>query len=55
MNALCDKGWIVQLPVDAQSRRKEYELTAKGLRVLKNEVLRLKELAANGEEVLGEL
>ncbi len=55
LNALCDKGWIVQLPVDAQSRRKEYELTAKGLRVLKNEVLRLKELAANGEEVLGEL
>ena len=23
LNTLCDKGWIIQLPVDAGSRRKE--------------------------------
>ncbi len=56
LNTLCDKGWIIQLPVDDGSRRKEYRLTQNGLRILVNEVHRLRELADNGEEILkGEL
>ena len=54
LNTLCDKGWIIQLPVDAGSRRKEYKLTENGLNVLKTELKRLKELTENGEKILGE-
>ena len=52
LNALCTKGWIIQLPAEDESRRKEYRLTEKGLQVLKNETARLRELADNGERVL---
>lgn len=52
LSALCDKGWIVQLPVEADSRRKGYKLTEKGMQVLRREVDRLKELADNGERIL---
>ena len=54
LNTLCDKGWIIQLPVDDGSRRKEYRLTEKGKSILVGEVRRLKELAQNGERILGE-
>ena len=54
MNTLCDKGWIVLKTVDEDSRRKEYLLTDKGREILINEVKRLKELARNGEMILGE-
>ena len=52
LNALCAKGWIIQLPSEDESRRKEYRLTEKGLHVLKSEVDRLRELADNGERIL---
>ncbi len=52
LNALSAKGWIIQLPAEDESRRKEYRLTEKGLRVLKGEVARLRELADNGERIL---
>ena len=54
LNTLCDKGWILQLPVDDGSRRKEYRLTEKGRAILTNEVRRLRELAENGERILKE-
>ena len=54
LNALCEKGWIIQLPSEGDSRRKEYMLTEKGLSVLENEVKRLRELADNGERILKE-
>ncbi len=54
LNTLCEKGWIIQLPSDAGSRRKEYKLTEKGLKVLRAELKRLKELTDNGEKILGE-
>ena len=54
LNSLCSKGWIIQLPTDDSSRRKEYKLTEKGLEVLRKEVSRLKELAENGERILNE-
>ena len=54
LNALSTKGWIIQLPSDEDSRRKEYRLTEKGLKVLRAEVERLRELADNGERILRE-
>ena len=54
LTTLCDKGWIIQLPVMDGSRKKEYKLTERGVQVLRNEVERLKELAANGERILRE-
>ena len=53
LSALCEKGWIIQLPLD-DSRRKTYRLTDKGLKTLRGEVTRLRELADNGERILGE-
>ena len=50
LNAMVDKGWITMLPVEG--RKKEYQLTAKGLEVLHKELDRLKELVAGGELVL---
>ncbi len=52
LNTLCDKGWIIQLPVEDGSRRKEYKLTERGKAILQSEVNRLRELADNGERVL---
>ncbi|MBR6472353.1 MAG: helix-turn-helix transcriptional regulator [Firmicutes bacterium] len=52
LNALSDKGWIKPLPVEAGSRKKEYKLTDAGLKVLLNEIERLKELVNNGDKVL---
>ena len=53
LSAMVDKGWIEQLPVESGSRKKEYQLTEKGRSVLGNEVARLRELADNGERILG--
>ena len=53
LNSLCEKEWIIQLPVEDGSRKKEYCLTSEGLLALKNELDRLKELVRNGEEILG--
>ena len=52
LNALVDKGWIALLPGDG--RKKEYQLTPKGLDVLKNELERLRELVAGGDMVMKE-
>ncbi len=54
LNSLCDKGWIRPLPVVGESRKKEYQLTEKGLAVLKNELCRLRQLVENGETILKE-
>ncbi len=53
LSAMVDKGWIRQLPMEEGSRKKEYQLTEKGRSVLGNEVARLRELADNGERILG--
>ena len=54
LNSLREKGWIVPLPAEEDSRKKEYKLTERGLGVLQNELVRLKELVLNGELVLKE-
>ena len=54
LNTLCEKGWIIQLPTEDGSRRKEYTLTEKGRSILRQEVARLRELADHGEQALKE-
>ena len=54
LNTLCEKGWIILLPTEDGSRRKEYKLTDKGRSILRQEVARLRELADNGEQALKE-
>ena len=53
LNSMCEKGWILQLPVEDGSRKKEYRLTESGREVLKTEIERLRELVRNGEAILG--
>ena len=53
LTTMCDKGWILLLPGEDGSRKKEYKLTQRGLEVLQAEVARLRELVENGEKVLG--
>ena len=55
LNAMVEKGWIRQLPMEEGSRKKEYRLTALGRHVLEAEVRRLRELVDNGEALLGGL
>ena len=52
LNAMVDKGWITLLP--GEGRKKEYQLTSRGLEVLENELARLRELVASGDLVLKE-
>ena len=54
LNSLTEKGWILPLPAEDSARRKEYKLTEQGREILRQEVKRLKELAENGERILGE-
>jgi len=53
LNTLLEKGWISALPGEKSSRKKQYEITAQGKEMAANELLRLKELLANGERVMG--
>ena len=53
LSNMVDKGWIVQLPINPGSRKKNYQITDLGLKILEDEVRRLKELVINGDKVLG--
>ena len=53
LSNMMDKGWIIQLPVEDGSRKKNYQITELGLEVLTNEVERLRELVKNGDEIIG--
>ncbi|MFY9116922.1 MAG: PadR family transcriptional regulator [Bacteroidales bacterium] len=52
ISAMLEKGWIKALPVEEDSRRKEYVITTKGKEVVQAEWRRLKELVTNGEKLL---
>lgn len=52
LSTLMDKGWIEQLEVVADSRRKEYIITEAGREVLEQELSRLEELVTNGKQIL---
>lgn len=54
LNTMCEKGWLLQLPVEDGSRKKNYQLTQKGMTILKEEFKRLSQMVADGESILKE-
>lgn len=52
ISALLEKGWIVALPGEKDSRKKEYRITKEGRSVLFEELTRLSELLENGNKIL---
>ncbi len=52
ISTMLEKGWINPLPVEEDSRRKEYVITPKGKKVVHAEWQRLQELVTNGEKFL---
>ena len=53
LNSMVEKKWIIQLPVEDGSRKKNYQITETGMQVLLNEIERLRELVRNGDSVVG--
>ena len=51
INVLLEKGWIQVLGTVGDSRKKEYRITAAGMRVVGDEILRLQELIDNGRMI----
>ena len=52
INTLLEKSWITALPGEKDSRKKEYHITEQGKQMLREELLRLKELLDNGNRIL---
>lgn len=52
INTMLGKGWIRALEGEADSRKKEYEITEEGRAIVIDEMRRLKELIVNGEKVV---
>lgn len=53
ITTMLEKGWILALPGERDSRKKEYRITDAGRQALKGEVERLNELLENGRRMLG--
>lgn len=53
INTMIEKNWIMALPEEKNSRKKEYQITENGKNVLSGELDRLKELLLNGNEAIG--
>lgn len=53
INTLVDKGWIIQLEENTDSRKKEYVITALGKAAVETELNRLEELLSNGRQITG--
>ncbi len=53
INTLLEKNWIQSIPGEKDSRKKEYQITKLGESILKNEIIRLEELIANGKRIVG--
>jgi DNA-binding PadR family transcriptional regulator len=54
INNLNRKGWIEPCQTDSEERKKDYVITDEGLKQLKKELLRLKQICQIGGEVLKE-
>lgn len=52
INTMLGKGWIRALESGEDSRKKEYEITEEGRRIVYDEMKRLKELIENGEKIV---
>jgi DNA-binding PadR family transcriptional regulator len=53
INTLLEKNWIKSIDGEKDSRKKEYEITALGKKVISGEIVRLEELIANGKKIAG--
>ncbi len=54
INSLLEKGWIISLPGEKNSRKKEYQITDLGRTIVQNEICRLEELLYNGKTLTQE-
>ena len=52
INTLLEKGWIISLTGEKDSRKKEYQITDQGKQTLETEITRLRELIENGSRIL---
>lgn len=52
ISTLLEKGWIMQLAMDAESRKKEYVITPIGKLAVSSEIKRLEELIENGKRII---
>jgi len=56
INTLIEKNWIKSVNIDKESRKKEYEITDLGKKMVECEIVRLEELIKNGKKIVrGEL
>ncbi|HEY2422379.1 MAG TPA: helix-turn-helix transcriptional regulator [Neobacillus sp.] len=53
INTLLEKEWIKPVQNDEKSRKKEYQITDLGKKTVNAEILRLKELINNGNDIAG--
>lgn len=53
ITTLLEKGWIQAICSDGDSRKKEYEITAKGREAVVEEIARLQELVETGKAIIG--
>ncbi|PZX02883.1 PadR family transcriptional regulator [Psychrobacillus insolitus] len=51
IKTMLERGWIQALETEADSRKKEYEITLAGRKVVQNEIDRLQELVKNGNSI----
>ena len=54
LNSLLEKGWIEALPGSNSRRKKEYQITSAGRKIVQTEIRRLEELLRNGKEITKE-
>ncbi|MEG0303817.1 PadR family transcriptional regulator [Gordonibacter sp.] len=54
LGTLVERRWIKELKVSEGGRKREYQLTEEGRRVMAAEIVRLRELLENGERIAGE-
>lgn len=52
ISTMLEKGWIEGVPGGRDPRKKEYQITASGKAVLRQELVRLEELVKNGKMLL---
>ena len=52
INTLLERGWVIALPGEKDSRKKEYQITPQGKQILEAKLLRLRELIENGQRIL---
>lgn len=53
ISTMLEKGWIISVAKEKDSRKKEYQITPLGKEIVKAEIRRLKELLDNGTMIMG--